>query len=193
MFVRHPLHRILSAYRDKFFFPTGENKFIYNLFADSIKRNYPDTTNITFQPPSKAFVTFKQFMSFVVGNSRHGYWLNDHFAPFYDLCRPCDIKYDFVGKMETMQMDSQFIINKFYKNSTISSLPGMSPTTKLTHGPEVRDMFSNFAQGITVKFVFFLPTRFWHVWIFLGRSVVIYRVHCSCNTIDCTICFKKLD
>ena len=147
-FVRHPLHRLLSAYRDKFYFPTGENKFIYNVFAERIQKMFPETSNITFQRPSDAFLTFKQFMMFVVHHSSRGNWLNDHFSPFYDLCRPCDIKYDFVGKMETMQLDSQFIINKLYKNSSINDLPGMSAASKLTHGPEVRDMFQTLPKDL---------------------------------------------
>ena len=47
-----------------------------------------------------------------------------------------------------MQMDSQFIINKLYKNSSINDLPGMSAASKLTHGPEVRDMFQTLPKDL---------------------------------------------
>ena len=154
LFVRHPLHRLLSAYRDKFFFPTGENKFIYNLFGKRIKEKYPDNLNITVHQPSEDFVTFKQFIEYVADHAAVGNWLNDHFSPFYDLCRPCDVKYHFIGKMETMLLDSQFLIKNLFVNSSVDKLPGMSSTGKLTDGPEVRDMFQTLPKNLISKLYF---------------------------------------
>ena len=154
MFVRHPLHRLVSAYRDKFFFPAGDNKFIYNLFGKIIKQNYPENFNITIHHPSEDFVTFKQFVQYVADSAAKGNWLNDHFSPYYDLCRPCDIKYDFVGRMEMMQMDSQFIIRKFFQNTSIDTLPGMSATSKSTHGSEVRDLFQTLPRDLVTRLYF---------------------------------------
>ena len=156
IFVRHPLHRLVSAYRDKFFFPTGENKFIYNLYGKAIKEWYPENPNrsITIRQPSEDFVTFKQFIQYVADTALSGMWLNDHFSPYYDLCRPCDIEYNFIGKMETMQIDSQFIIKKFFKNSTIDTLPGMSASSKSTHESEVRDIFQTLPKDLVTKLYF---------------------------------------
>lgn len=153
-FVRHPLHRLLSAYRDKFYFPVGENKYIYNLFGEKIKKLFPENITIANHTPSEDFITFKQFLLFVAHHAVRGQWLNDHFSPFYDLCRPCDVEYDFVGKMETMHRDSKFIIEKIFPNSTLKTLPGMGTSSKATKGPEVYDMFQTLPRDLVSKLYF---------------------------------------
>ena len=44
-----------------------------------------------------------------------------------DLCKPCNIKYDFIGKMETFTRDSQYILSTVFKSNI--SLPAFGVRT----------------------------------------------------------------
>ena len=117
-----------------------------------IKKEFPETLhNRTSYQPSGDFVTFKQFIQFVANHATLGNYLNDHFSPYYDICRPCDIKYDFIGRIETMQIDSQFIIKKLFGSSPVNTLLARREST---HGSEVRDMFQSLPKDLVNKLYF---------------------------------------
>ena len=52
---------------------------------------------------------FDEFLQYLVDPVRTEE-LNEHWARFAKLCRPCSIKYDFVGKYETINEDADNIL-----------------------------------------------------------------------------------
>ena len=50
-------------------------------------------------------------MFFQNGRLRH----DPHFENYASLCSPCTIKYDFIGKQETFNEDSNFLLNTVFK------------------------------------------------------------------------------
>ena len=59
-------------------------------------------------------VHFDEFLRFIADSHRRKYYkkLNVHWRPFSRLCIPCDVNYDFIGHLETLQPDSDFVLNE---------------------------------------------------------------------------------
>ena len=111
MFVRNPFDRLLSAYRDKFtrdltwsvFFQRKYGRAIINMMrpnaSEEVKANGTD-------------VTFTEFIKYIIASNQANRLLNVHWTPYHRLCQPCQIKYDFVGKFETLEADANWVISK---------------------------------------------------------------------------------
>ena len=71
-----------------------------------------------------------------------------HWRPQYDACRPCHIKYDYIGHYETMHDDAQNILRKIAAGSNVrfptkdfdSRLPNSSNYLKLYENVSLRDI-----------------------------------------------------
>ena len=55
---------------------------------------------------------------------------NMHWRQYTDLCFPCDIDYDFIGKMDTILQDSQAVLSHF---NTSIQLPYANANKRHTH------------------------------------------------------------
>ena len=103
MFVRHPMDRLLSAFRNKFgeHFKTFEAKY-----GVHIVRNFRPN------PPAHTKgddVTFAEFLSYVASTNNN--LLNEHWSPYIDLCQPCFVDYDYVGHFEFLEEDASFLLS----------------------------------------------------------------------------------
>ncbi|CAK9297764.1 unnamed protein product [Gordionus sp. m RMFG-2023] len=58
-------------------------------------------------------LTFSQFLSYIVEHDKYfpGKSMNVHWQPSYNVCQPCHIPYDFVGKLEDMSLDGQVLFD----------------------------------------------------------------------------------
>ncbi|XP_068587962.1 carbohydrate sulfotransferase 8-like [Cebidichthys violaceus] len=116
MFVREPLERMVSAYRDKFENP---NSYYHNLFGKAIISKYradpsPEALN------TGNGVTFKEFVQYLLDVHRPA-GMDIHWEQANQLCNPCLIDYDFIGKFENMEEESNFLLR----------LTGAPPNVKL--------------------------------------------------------------
>ena len=105
IFIRDPLERIVSAYKNKFM---GENSFLWSEIGKLIIRAYriePNDTSLS----SGLGVTFGEFVQYILDASVHS--SDEHWKLISLLCLPCSIKYDFVGHMDNMDSDSQKVLN----------------------------------------------------------------------------------
>ncbi|XP_063804737.1 carbohydrate sulfotransferase 9-like isoform X2 [Pseudophryne corroboree] len=100
MFTRHPLERVVSAYRDKFL---HEDDIYYSkMIANLIKKAIGKNTNSTEK------ITFEDFARFIV--TENPKYRDTHWKPMYHLCDPCNIHYDIIGKFETIKQDADFVL-----------------------------------------------------------------------------------
>lgn len=104
IFVRHPFERLLSAYRNKF--EQRYNKYFQARFGRYIIKNFRSN------PSNRSLlkgddVTFQEFVTYLTSDN---ITFNEHWMPIYELCQPCLIKYDFIGKYETLLSDSDFLL-----------------------------------------------------------------------------------
>ena len=136
VFVRDPYVRLLSAYENKLFLP---NSFWREIGIDIIKTVRKPLTSLD----TGHDVTFSEMLKYVVSLYRKGVALNPHLVPMHEMCNPCAVDFDFIGKLETMGSDLQVLMDSWhnagYINKSIgekvlarskSSL-GFGPVTKL--------------------------------------------------------------
>ncbi|XP_047436055.1 carbohydrate sulfotransferase 8-like isoform X2 [Mugil cephalus] len=105
MFVREPLARVVSAYRDKLENP---NPYYHNLFGKPIISKY------RAKPSPEALktgdgVTFEEFVRYLLDVHRP-VGMDIHWEQANQLCHPCLIDYDFIGKFESMEEESNFLL-----------------------------------------------------------------------------------
>lgn len=118
VFVREPFERLLSAYLDKFH--SGDPAF-HNNFGRKIIRRYRPRGN-----PEEKNVTFDEFLNYVI-NIGNGYW-NEHWQTYDKLCHPCGIQYDFIGRFENLEEESNFVLSGIKRNSNVS-FPHVKPSS----------------------------------------------------------------
>ena len=67
-------------------------------------------------------VTFREFIQYVVeGNERH---FDFHWTPMTRLCNLCNIEYNVVEKMETLERDHYFLLNSVGQQSRYPDIAG---------------------------------------------------------------------
>lgn len=130
VFVRNPFERLLSAYRDKL---NPGNKYFQTEFGRKIVRTY----RLNASQESLLLghdVTFREFIQYLINfhSSDEKAVFNEHWRPVFDMCLPCVVRYDIVGKYETINDDAWLVLEKaglgrriqfpHVGNSTTSSL-----------------------------------------------------------------------
>ncbi|XP_072236255.1 carbohydrate sulfotransferase 8-like [Leuresthes tenuis] len=129
LFVREPLERVVSAYRDKFENP---NDYYHSLFGKPIISKY------RVNPSGKALktgsgVTFKEFVQYLLDVHRP-IGMDIHWEQVNQLCHPCLIDYDFIGKFENMEEESNFLLRLIGAPSSLRlpSFKDRNPSDKRT-------------------------------------------------------------
>ena len=102
LFVRNPYEGLVSAYIYKFVLKHDPG------FKNFIARLKKDFRN----DKSKKEITFKEFIQFVIHEYKAGHFKRayEHWLPITNICSPCFIRYDFIGKMETLIKNSQDVL-----------------------------------------------------------------------------------
>ncbi|XP_035257332.1 carbohydrate sulfotransferase 11 isoform X1 [Anguilla anguilla] len=108
LFVREPFERLVSAYRNKF--TLKYNTPFHRRFGTLIVRRYrPNATQEALR--SGADVRFAEFARYLADPAtRRDGPLNEHWAPVHSLCHPCHLRYDLVGKYETLEDDANYLL-----------------------------------------------------------------------------------
>ncbi|KAM6133083.1 carbohydrate sulfotransferase 9-like [Phoenicopterus ruber ruber] len=99
MFTRHPLERLVSAYRDKLL---HSEPFYSITVANEIRAMFRKNKN------SSEKVSFQEFVNFITAKPPNT--LDIHWRPMFLLCDPCNIGYNVLGKFETLGLDSEHVL-----------------------------------------------------------------------------------
>ncbi|PIK50597.1 Carbohydrate sulfotransferase 14 [Apostichopus japonicus] len=105
VFVRDPFVRLLSAYRNKL--ERAASPF-RRKFGPRIKK----TWLAKLRGISRFNVSFTEFADYL-RNQRNTLMTGpeEHWREMYRLCEPCSIGYDFIGKMESIDRDAQYVFD----------------------------------------------------------------------------------
>ena len=113
LFVREPMERVLSAYKDKF---VKDNNYFHRKYGRDIIRRYrPNPTKQALETGSG--VTFPEFTKYVVEVGMR----NEHWQAFDRLCHPCAVNYDFIGRFENLYEEAHRLIKKAGIEDLVSS------------------------------------------------------------------------
>ncbi|KAJ9598199.1 hypothetical protein L9F63_011119 [Diploptera punctata] len=127
LFVRNPFERLLSAYHNKLEQHYQSSKYFQSRIGRHIVKHYRQ--NASKESLSKGDdVTFKEFATYLIAEEQGNF--NEHWRPIYNLCHPCSINYDIIGKYETFDQDSEFILKQIgVTNIAFPHAPKSSRTT----------------------------------------------------------------
>ncbi|KAF1478174.1 Carbohydrate sulfotransferase 14, partial [Megadyptes antipodes antipodes] len=109
IFVRNPMERLLSAYRNKF----GEIKEYQQKYGVEIIRRYRKNGGNSAGDD----VTFSEFLRYLLDEEAER--MNEHWMPIYNLCQPCAVRYDFIGSYERLNTDANYVLEQVQSPSFI--------------------------------------------------------------------------
>ena len=108
MFVREPYGRIFSAYNNKIFNPNLMYWRAVGRHAVKVVRENPSKESSEYGHD----VTFTELIEYILYLFENGKNIDRHFAPMSRKCDPCQMRFDYIGKMESFADDVKFIIAK---------------------------------------------------------------------------------
>nr|XP_046249577.1 carbohydrate sulfotransferase 8-like isoform X1 [Scatophagus argus] len=129
LFVREPFERLVSAFRDKFESP---NSYYHPVFGRPIISRY--RTNATRTAlRTGAGVTFREFVQYLL-DVRRPVGMDIHWEPVSQLCNPCLLRYNFIGKFESLEEEANFLLQSIGapRNLTFPDFKDRNPRAERT-------------------------------------------------------------
>lgn len=139
LFVREPFERLVSAFRDKFESP---NSYYHPVFGRAIISRYRTNATRTALRTGTG-VTFREFVRYLL-DVRRPVGLDIHWEPVTQLCSPCRLRYDFIGKFESLKEDASFLLRHIGApdNLTFPDLKDRNPLSERTSSSITWSYFS---------------------------------------------------
>lgn len=129
LFVREPLERLVSAFRDKFENP---NTYYHPVFGRAIIAKYRINASSDDLRTGDG-VTFREFVQYLL-DERRPVGMDIHWQPISQLCNPCLLHYNLLGKLENMKEDANFVLHSIGAphNLTLPDFKDRNPQAERT-------------------------------------------------------------
>ncbi|XP_028970645.2 carbohydrate sulfotransferase 8 [Esox lucius] len=115
LFVREPFERLVSAFRDKFESP---NSYYHPVFGRPIISRYRANAS-RYALRTGAGVTFREFVQYLL-DVRRPVGMDIHWEPVSQLCSPCLLRYDFIGRFESLKEEANFLLRSIGAPSNLT-------------------------------------------------------------------------
>ncbi|XP_045176273.2 carbohydrate sulfotransferase 9-like [Mercenaria mercenaria] len=109
MFTRDPYNRLFSFFVDKMLAP---NPYFWKSVGVKVAYLTRGIRREKLKTVCGHDITFLEFIKYVIHTLETRTNIDPHWIEMERNCYPCEMKYDFVGKMEDFQKDSSQILNK---------------------------------------------------------------------------------
>ncbi|XP_030632955.1 carbohydrate sulfotransferase 11-like isoform X2 [Chanos chanos] len=141
LFVREPFERLVSAYRNKF--TRSYNTAFHKRYGTKIiRRHRPEPRPEALERGDD--VSFAEFVYYLVDPStQREEPFNEHWERVHSLCHPCLIHYDVIGKYETLEEDSSYVLKLAGVDGEVT-FPASAKSTRTTG-----DMAATFFKDIS--------------------------------------------
>ncbi|XP_049429635.1 carbohydrate sulfotransferase 8-like [Epinephelus fuscoguttatus] len=139
LFVREPFERLVSAFRDKFESP---NSYYHPVFGRPIISRYRANATRTALRTG-AGVTFREFVQYLL-DVRRPVGMDIHWEPISQLCNPCLLRYNFIGKFENLEEEANFLLQNVGapRNLTFPDFKDRNPRAERTSSRITQRYFS---------------------------------------------------
>ena len=122
------MERLVSAFRNKLEKETNSSlTFRMNFGVEILRRFRKQHKQISSTGNGVTFVEFVRFLLEKKVQRRENF--NEHWAPFTELCHPCIVSYDYIGKYETLQDDAENILRDLGAPDTLHFPPHVASST----------------------------------------------------------------
>jgi len=100
-------------------------------------------------------VTFAEFAEYVADTARRG--LDPHWRPQHQLCHPCYVDYDFVGRFENLAADSRHVLARLAASGgpgSNTTFPTENVFDRNVHSSAiVRPFFANVSRSLVQRLI----------------------------------------
>ncbi|KAB7504761.1 Carbohydrate sulfotransferase 14, partial [Armadillidium nasatum] len=128
--VRHPFERVISAFKNKFEKNYTSSQYFKKRFGVLILKRFRNGDSFNVNGDGVKFSEFVRYMIDTYNDDPSK--LNEHWAPVDQLCHPCDVRYNIIGKYENLEEDAQHILESINAPKDVHFPPiKPSQTTKL--------------------------------------------------------------
>ena len=112
--VRDPFSRLLSCYKDKFLPSRGRSYPLFHKVAVEITKMYKAKEDQMHSKYHLNIPTFNQFVEYITHNKTDLSLLDisipRHWLPQSQLSSPCDIRYDYILKIESISEEAEYFL-----------------------------------------------------------------------------------
>lgn len=105
LFVREPLERLVSAYRDKFL---GRKEYFVKRWGSQIIKKFRKKSKHGKKGIDKDIPTITEFFKYLVATKPLK--MEVHWMPYKELSQPCAVQYDFIGSFDTLAQDAERLL-----------------------------------------------------------------------------------
>lgn len=148
-FIRHPLERLLSAYRDKISPPL---QFTNQLSTPDIYQRYILTKTrkeelekwTASNGSYDISISFSEYIQWWVGADAK--LIDEHYSPMLMNAQPCRVRYDFYGGFRLYVPDMTLVIKRLNGSANYFSSEGTHPA-----GQETGDILINYYSQLSVE------------------------------------------
>ncbi|XP_063783842.1 carbohydrate sulfotransferase 11 isoform X4 [Pseudophryne corroboree] len=143
LFVREPFERLVSAYRNKF--TQKYNTSFHKRYGTKIvRRQRKNATQAALHNGND--VKFEEFVAYLIDpHTQKEEPFNEHWQTVFSLCHPCQIHFDFIGKYETLEEDSNYVLQLAGVRDYLK-FPTFAKSTRTTD-----EMTAEFFQNISLE------------------------------------------
>ena len=168
MFARHPLTRILSAFKNKLAPNSTDERNRYGFRQlvgyEMIKKYRPwspalkhvifnlDKGDHTVPVALRDYdlidydLNLHDFIKFLIDDDNSQSHWNNHWMENYRYCRPCDVTYDVIGKYETLSDDARYLLKRTKVDDIVSFPKSEGNAITSTHSSDHEGLITAYKQ-----------------------------------------------
>lgn len=126
LLVEHPFEKLVATYENKFKTRSGFLGYIVGKRVLTFTRGQGGTVNVSKKIMEESPVRFHEMIDFML---KRNIW-DAHWKSIYDVCHPCNIRYDYVIKVDTFASDVKNLLKVLYDRKDLAHVLGTFPVLK---------------------------------------------------------------